>query len=144
VLGIEVMEIDLDAGRRDAWLREAVEVGVRIDGFDAVHARWIVRQVAPGAEADLQDAPCRAGQRALPGSGQGATAHGQVEQVREDAMMVEAQGWYPGCAASFIFKRCWSKPQSVLRFTQAIIRFYLINTGPRHGQGADAVYRPVR
>ena len=92
VLRIQVMEIDLDAGRGDARLRVAVEVGVRVDGFDAAHGPRIVRQVAAGAEADLKDAPRGSRKRALPRLGQDPAAHGEVEQVREDTMMVEAQG----------------------------------------------------
>ena len=79
-------------------LREAIEVRIRIDGLDAAHARRVMRQVAAGAEADLEDAARRTRQRALARLVEDATAHGEIEQVREDAVMIEAH--YRVCGPS--------------------------------------------
>ena len=65
-------------------------IRIGIDGFDAAHARRVVRQVPARAEADLEDATRCARQRALSRLVENATAHGEIEQIRKDAMMVEA------------------------------------------------------
>ena len=92
VLGVEMVEVDLDRGVRDARQRQAIEVEVGVDGLDAPHVRRVMRQVAPGAEADLEDAAPRGREGPVARPAQLRARHRQVEHAREDVVVVEAQG----------------------------------------------------
>ena len=70
----------------------AIEVEVRVDGLDAPHVRRVMRQVAPGAEADLEDAAPRGREGPVARPAQLRARHRQVEHAREDVVVVEAQG----------------------------------------------------
>jgi hypothetical protein len=85
------MEVHLDTRGADARLRVTVEVHVWIDRLDARDLGWVVLQVHPRAEADLEDAPARRRERALPRAAQHPARHRDVEQAGEDAVVVEAQ-----------------------------------------------------
>src|SRR5262245_12130542 len=45
----------MDAGLADAFLRQSMHAGVRIDDGDPVYVSRVVRQVESGAEAYLED-----------------------------------------------------------------------------------------
>ena len=111
VLRVQVVEIDVDARGGDARARVAIEVDVGVDGLDAFDAGRVVREVCASAETHLEDASRRAGQRAPPRRVQHAIGHGLVEQVRKDAVMVEAHVVGAQIDRCRILKPAWTKAQ---------------------------------
>jgi hypothetical protein len=105
--------VNLDSRLLDAFLRQPVHSGVRIDRRELADALGVVRKVQAGAEADFENVPMSTGEQFSPMSGEQGLVQMEVTEAGEDYLRVEAHRRLLTCLA-WVVLPCPSYPPADL------------------------------